>query len=136
MKIKCIKQYNLAMGSVDLNEEMAQPYIVEQKQVKKCYVKFFKRLLNVAVHNASTIYCTRNRTQPALQADLIKAPFLTHKPQVAFSAGPGRGHYTIHQKDLFGGTSLKVHATGKRKTPKKKCCLFITEEEGVDLLVS
>jgi hypothetical protein len=28
LKIKCITQYNLAIGSVDLNEEMAQPYTV------------------------------------------------------------------------------------------------------------
>ena len=62
MKSKCIKQYNLAMGSVDLKDEMAQAYKVEQKHATKWYVKFFKRLLNATVHNASIIYCTRNRT--------------------------------------------------------------------------
>jgi len=60
LKSKYINQYNLAMGSMDLKEEMAQPHTVEQKNGKKSHVKFFKRLLNAAVHNASTIYCTRN----------------------------------------------------------------------------
>jgi len=66
------------MGSVDLKDEIFQPYIVEQKQVKKCYVKFFKRLLNAAVYNASIIYCTRNRIHNLHYRLIRKKPSFSH----------------------------------------------------------
>ena len=112
------------MGSVDRNEEMAQPYTVEQKQVKKCYVKFFKWLLNVAVHNTSSIYCTRKDTQPALQADLIKAPFLTHKPQVAFPTGPGRQSLDHPPGRLVGRHFIEGSCYRQNESPKEEV-LFV-----------
>jgi hypothetical protein len=43
-----------------------------------------------------------------------------------------------HQKDFWGGTSVKrSFLQEKKQNSKDVCCLFITEEkEGVDLLVS
>jgi hypothetical protein len=56
LKPKCIRQYNLAKGGVDLKDKMVEPFVLERKQAKKSYIKFFFRLLNVAVHNAVMVY--------------------------------------------------------------------------------
>jgi hypothetical protein len=49
------------MGGVNLKDQMVQPCLLERKQAKKWYVKFFKRLINVAVHNAFVAHNSRNK---------------------------------------------------------------------------
>jgi hypothetical protein len=94
------------------------------------------RLLNVAFHNAFVVYNSRNKTHDLnYRSDLIKALILTHKPQVLLDL-------TISKPSIrktWVGTSWKKILVwqGGSKTPKKVCCLFITEEKaGVDILVS
>ena len=48
--------YNRNMLGVDLTDQMLQPYLLERKRSTKWYQKLFKRLLNVAIHNAMVIY--------------------------------------------------------------------------------
>jgi hypothetical protein len=80
-KPKCIRQYNLAIGGVNLKDQMVHPYLLERKQAKKWCVKFSKRQVNVAVHNAFVLYNSKNKTlHLTYHLDLIKAPILTHRP--------------------------------------------------------
>ncbi|XP_023725727.1 piggyBac transposable element-derived protein 4 [Cryptotermes secundus] len=48
--------YNRNMLGVDLKDQMLQPYLLERKKGTKWYLKLFKRLLNVAIHNSMVIY--------------------------------------------------------------------------------
>jgi hypothetical protein len=47
---------NSHMGGVDLRDQKLQPYPLKQKKGSKWYVKLFKRLLNVTIHNSMVIY--------------------------------------------------------------------------------
>jgi hypothetical protein len=48
--------YNKNMLWVDLKDQKLQPYLLERKKGTKWYVKLFRRLLNVAIHNSTVIY--------------------------------------------------------------------------------
>jgi hypothetical protein len=41
------------VGSVNLQDQMLQPYLLEQKKDSKWYVKLFLRLFSIAVHNSA-----------------------------------------------------------------------------------
>jgi hypothetical protein len=44
--------YNANKLGVNLKDQMLQTYLLEQKKCNKWYLKLFRRLLNVAIHNA------------------------------------------------------------------------------------
>jgi hypothetical protein len=44
------------MLGVDLKDQMLQPYLLERKKSTKWYLKLFKRVLSVAIHNTVVIY--------------------------------------------------------------------------------
>jgi hypothetical protein len=48
--------YNINVLGVDLKDEMLQPYLLERKKSTKWYLKLFKNLLSVTIHNAMVIY--------------------------------------------------------------------------------
>jgi hypothetical protein len=48
--------YNVNMLGVGLKDQMLQLYLLERKKSTKWYLKLFKRLLDVALHNAMVIY--------------------------------------------------------------------------------
>jgi hypothetical protein len=59
--------YNINMLGVDLKDQMLQPCLLERKKGTKWYLKLFKRLLSVAVHNAMVIYwCLPNNKKHRL----------------------------------------------------------------------
>lgn len=47
-----IRDYNNTMGGVDLKDQKLSMYLVERKRGLKWYMKIFKRLLNISIHNA------------------------------------------------------------------------------------
>ncbi|XP_045507967.1 piggyBac transposable element-derived protein 4-like isoform X1 [Colias croceus] len=47
-----VRDYNNTMGGVDLKDQKLSMYLLERKRCLKWYMKMFKRLLNVSVHNA------------------------------------------------------------------------------------
>jgi hypothetical protein len=51
-----VSDYNKNMLGVDLNYQMLQSYLLERKRITKWYMKLFRRLLNIAIHNAMVIY--------------------------------------------------------------------------------
>jgi hypothetical protein len=109
---------------------MVQLYLLERKWAKKLCVKFFKRLVNVAVHNAVMVYNSRNKTHHLTYClDLIKALILTHRPQVARPAAHGRLSVNPQSERLLGGTSLKrfLLQEKKNKIPKRSFCLFFVK---------
>ena len=101
---------------MDLKHQMVQLYLLERKWAKKLFVKFFKRLVNVAVHNAVMVYNSRNKTHYLTYClDLIKALILTHRPQVARPAAHGRLSVNPQSERLFGRHFIeKIPATGKK----------------------
>jgi hypothetical protein len=79
------------MGGVDLKGQMVQTIPIGKKTSKQWYVKIFKRLLNVAVHNTFMVYNSSSKTHHVTyRLDVVKAFILTHKPHVTSPAGPGR----------------------------------------------
>ncbi|KAL0829675.1 hypothetical protein ABMA28_003181 [Loxostege sticticalis] len=52
----CVKDYNNTMGGVDLKDQKLSMYLLERKRGVKWYIKMFKRLLNVSIHNAFIMY--------------------------------------------------------------------------------
>jgi hypothetical protein len=58
IKPKVAFDYNTNMGGVDLKDQMLQPYLLETKKGNKWYIKFFKRLINVAIHNTMVLFRT------------------------------------------------------------------------------
>jgi hypothetical protein len=49
-----IKMSNI-LGA-DLKDQMLQTFLLERKKCAKCYLKLFKRLLNVEIHNTMVMY--------------------------------------------------------------------------------
>ncbi|KAL0803269.1 hypothetical protein ABMA28_017247 [Loxostege sticticalis] len=56
VKPVCVKDYNNTMGGVDLKDQKLSMYLLERKRGVKWYIKMFKRLLNVSIHNAFIMY--------------------------------------------------------------------------------
>lgn len=56
VKPVCVKDYNNTMGGVDLKDQKLSMYLLERKRGVKWYIKMFKRLLNVSIHNAFVMY--------------------------------------------------------------------------------
>jgi hypothetical protein len=121
------QEYNLTMGGVDLKDQMVWLYLGERKQAKKWYVKFFKRLVNVAVRNVFVVCNSRNKTHHlTYRLELIKALIFTYKPQVASPAGPVRLSVNHPPERLFVRHFIeKIPATegrGEKKEKNQKCC--------------
>jgi hypothetical protein len=110
------------MGGVDLEDQMVQPYLLETKQAKKWYVKFFKRLVNVAVHNAFIVYNSRNKMHYLTYClELIKA--LTRRPQVVLDLKNCQKNPP--PETLFGRYFIeKIPATGKKAKPGTRCAVW------------
>jgi hypothetical protein len=70
------------MGGVDLKDQMFQPYLLERKKGNKWYIKIFKRLLNVAVHNTVVLFRATTGSQKldylSFRLALIKGLIETH----------------------------------------------------------
>lgn len=86
VKPVCVRDYNATMGGVDLKDQKLSMYVMERKRGVKWYVKMFKRLLNVSIHNAFVAYaCSRNRrnmpaeTHREFRKDLARALTHVHK---------------------------------------------------------
>ena len=111
------------MGGVDLKDQMVQPYLLERKRAKKWYVKFFKRAVNAAVHNAFMVYKSRNKTHHlTYHLDLLKALILTHRPQVTSHVGPGRPSINPPPERLFRRNFIEeIPATRKNLKPQRHC---------------
>lgn len=58
VKPVCVRDYNSTMGGIDLKDQKLSMYLLERKRGLKWYVKIFKRLLNVSIHNAFVLYVT------------------------------------------------------------------------------
>ncbi|RVE53465.1 hypothetical protein evm_001835 [Chilo suppressalis] len=71
VKPVCVKDYNNTMGGVDLKDQKLSMYLLERKRGVKWYVKMFKRLLNVSIHNAF-VMCTSSLRRRGMDA-------LTHR---------------------------------------------------------
>jgi hypothetical protein len=51
-----VLNYNQCIGGADLKEQLLHSYLIERKQIKKLYMKLFRRLLNTLTLNAMIIY--------------------------------------------------------------------------------
>jgi hypothetical protein len=104
----------------------------------KWYMKLFKRLLNVAIHNAMVIYqrLSNNRNMDTLKFRLSLAQGLVEKHS---SAVPVYGRLSLEPppKRLTERHFLeRIPATGKKAKPQKRCIVLRTwQKGGIDLLV-
>jgi predicted nucleic acid-binding Zn ribbon protein len=117
--------YNKNMLRVDLKDQMLQPYPLEQKKGTKWYVKLFKRLLNVAIHNSIVIY----RSDPKKQ----KMDNLQFR--LSLAQGLVERHSSGVRRPVHGRPSVLpppkrlterhfpecVPPTGKKAKPHRKC---------------
>jgi hypothetical protein len=104
---------------------MLQPYLLECKKGNKWYIKLFKRLLNVAIHNTTVLFraTTGNQKLDHLSFRLvfIKGLIESHRPAVP---RPVYGHPSTKPppKRLTEWHFLeKIPATGKKAKPQKWC---------------
>ncbi|XP_046402046.1 piggyBac transposable element-derived protein 4-like [Ischnura elegans] len=122
-KPKCVHEYNLAMGGVDLKDQKLQPYLVERKRGLKWYIKFFKRLLNVSVHNAFVLFRARNTDADHLffRISLVKALFSANRPQLG-TPTLGRPSINPPPRRLVERHFIeRIPATGKKAKPQRRC---------------
>jgi hypothetical protein len=69
------------MLGVDLKDQMLQPYLLERKKSTKWYLKLFKRLLSIEIHDAMVIYrcLPNNRNLDTLKVRLSLAQGLVEE---------------------------------------------------------
>jgi hypothetical protein len=116
--------YNKNKMGVDLKDQMLQPYLLERKRTTKWYKKLFKRLLNVAVHNAMVIYrCHPNKKNiDTLKFRLSLAQGLVEKHGSGVRPVYGRPSIEPPPKRLMERHFLeRIPATGKKAKPQKRC---------------
>lgn len=68
VKPVCVRDYNNTIGGVDLKDQKLSMYLMERKRGMKWYIKMFKRLMNVSIHNAFVMYISslRRRGMPLI----------------------------------------------------------------------
>jgi hypothetical protein len=113
------------MLGVDLKDQMLQPYLLERKKCIKWYVKLFKRLLNVAIHNSMVIYRSHPNKQKMDNVQFIIS--LVQGLVERHSAGVHRPVYG-HPSVLPPPKRLTerhfpecIPPTGKKAKPQKIC---------------
>jgi hypothetical protein len=117
--------YNVNMLGVDLKDQMLQPYLLEEKKSTKWYLKFFKRLLNVAIHN-TVVICrclpdNKNMNPPKFRLSLAQGLMERHGSGVprpvygCLSVEPSPERLTVQH---FPG---HIPATRKKAKPQRKC---------------
>ena len=113
------------MGGIDKKDQMIQPYLIERKSSKKWYIKFFRRIMNVAVHNAFVLYNTKQTVMNLdFRLDLVKALILTYRPQIPSSARPGRPSINQPPARLIERHFIeKIPPTGSKYRPQRKCAV-------------
>ncbi|KAL0830178.1 hypothetical protein ABMA28_003635 [Loxostege sticticalis] len=82
-----VRDYNNTMGGVDLKHQKLSMYLMERKRCLKWYMKMFKRLLNVSVHNALILLLSslRRRNMPSIthrnfRKQLARSLMAAHRP--------------------------------------------------------
>ena len=78
-----VLDYNENIGGVDLKDQLLQLYLLERKKMTKCYIKLFRRLLNITVLNCMVICCANSgqtkRDHFKFRAELVQAlTYLLH----------------------------------------------------------
>ncbi|KAJ8709731.1 hypothetical protein PYW08_009735 [Mythimna loreyi] len=119
VKPVCIRDYNMAMGGVDLKAQKLSMYLLERKRGVKWYRKMFKRLLNVSIMNAFVMYqsslkrrgkvsVTHREFRLALAESLVKR----HRPCVAEVIAPSVDNVVmrlrrdiVHEPENLAGSS-------------------------------
>jgi hypothetical protein len=122
-KPACVLEYNKAMGGVDLKDQKLQPCVQERKKESKWYIKLFRRLLNVSVHNALIVYNNQNYTRDHLtfRLQLITPPFERYG-QGAQSHQVCRPSINPPPQRLTQRHFIeKIPATGRKAKPQKRC---------------
>jgi hypothetical protein len=106
------------MLGVDLKYQMLQPYFLERKKSTKWYLKLFKRLLNVTIHN--TYRCLPTKVQTFISTrPRGKTRFWCSSPCIR--PPPKRlieRHFPEH-----------ISATGKKARPQIKCVVCMKHGE-------
>jgi hypothetical protein len=110
------------MGGVDKKDQMLQPYLMEHKSSKKWYLKLFRCLMNVAVHNSYVIYCTKfHALHLTYRLELVKSLLLIYRPQVPNPVGRGRPTTNPQPERLTGRHFIEKIPTGKKAKPQRRC---------------
>jgi hypothetical protein len=117
--------YNINMLGADLKDQMLQPYLLEQKKSTKWYLRLFKRILNVAIHNTLVIYqcLPDNRNMNTLKFRLSLAQDLVEKHGSGVPH-PVYGCPSVEpppKRLTEGHFTERIHTTQKKARPQRKC---------------
>lgn len=120
----CLEEYNKHMGGVDLKDQKLQPFLLERKKGSKWYIKLFKRLLNVSIHNAYIVYKTKYPKMQHFQyrLDLVKQLVFTYQGEAIHLKSPARGRPSINpppKRLLEKHFITKLSPTGKKAKPQR-----------------
>jgi hypothetical protein len=127
------------MLGVDLKDQLLQLHLLERKKGTKWYLKLFKRLLSVAIHNSVVIYqcLLNNKNTVSLKFRLSLAQGLVEKNNSGVPC-PVHGHPSIElpPKRLAEQHFLEhIPATGKKARPKRKCVMCTKHRKGREFTV-
>ena len=128
-KPQCIRQYNLAMGGMDLKAQVVQPHVLERKWAKKCTVMFVK---DAAVHTVFVTCSNRNETHHlTCTLDPTFAIILIHRPRVASPFGHGRSSIENPPDRLLGRNFSRKKSSywKKSRNPRMVGSWFIKKEK-------
>lgn len=134
VKPVCIRDYNNTMGGIDLKDQKLSMYLLERKRGLKWYIKLFKRLLNVSIHNAFVMYVRslRRRNLPALshrefRYQLAEAIISKHRSSEVEALADPASKLTRLRRDILhrprnikGATNRRRCVMCYRRTKKQK----------------
>ncbi|XP_021913795.1 piggyBac transposable element-derived protein 4-like, partial [Zootermopsis nevadensis] len=120
-----VRDYNKHMLGVDLKDQMLQLYLLERKRGTKWYMTLFKRLLNVAIHNAIVMYRSVPNTKKidTLKFRILLAQGLVEKHGPAVPR-PVTGHPSLEpppKRLSERHFPERIPPTGKKARPQRKC---------------
>lgn len=136
IKPVAVKDYNTTMGGVDLKDQKLSMYLVERKRGVKWYIKMFKRLLNVSIHNALVLHVTslkrRNKlplTHREFRYQLAQSLLDQHLRPGVIEIGEKIGQLMRLRRDI---THDPKYSSGN--TNRKRC--VVCQRQGVTKLVN
>ncbi|PSN29180.1 PiggyBac transposable element-derived protein 4 [Blattella germanica] len=122
-KPACVVAYNHTKGAVDLQAQKLQAYLLERKRGTNWYMKLFRRLLNVSVHNALVFHNSQNSKMDHLnfRVNLVTSLFerygstleIRKQGRPSINPPPTR----LRERHFIE----KIPATGKKAKPQKRC---------------
>ncbi|KAL0895498.1 hypothetical protein ABMA27_011608 [Loxostege sticticalis] len=139
-KPQVVLDYNKFMGGVDLKDQMLEPYLLERKRCSKWYMKLFKRLLNVSILNARTLFQSSTQKKQdhlAFRLQLVDSILTNHLQQCPvtrrYAVSASRSSHQSHIRNSRQLTHFPVRlqqtesSLANERSFRKRCIVCLRE---------